>query len=161
MLQKCAYALISQQELSAQQVASYLMDWEDHFTSHTYRNFYWTAFESFINKELESPECYPSKGVTDAMEPVNDEPRTRPERDDENEVEHDRDDNDDDSDEDEPEDSMFLNDLARYSLIIPLLPLSIPTCRIQRVSPPLLPPCIPGGCLPIQSKGHQEKVSSQ
>ncbi|KAJ7508924.1 hypothetical protein B0H11DRAFT_2432219, partial [Mycena galericulata] len=44
----------SQQELSAQQVASYLMDWEDHFTSHTYRNFYWTAFESFINKELEN-----------------------------------------------------------------------------------------------------------
>ncbi|KAJ7475563.1 hypothetical protein B0H11DRAFT_2427227, partial [Mycena galericulata] len=53
-LQKCAYALISQQELSGQQVASYLMDWEDHFTSHTYRNFYWTAFEGFINKELEN-----------------------------------------------------------------------------------------------------------
>ncbi|KAJ7823155.1 hypothetical protein B0H14DRAFT_2370282, partial [Mycena olivaceomarginata] len=52
MLQKCAYAMISQQELSAQQVASYLMDFEDHFTSHSYRNLYWTAFEAFINKEL-------------------------------------------------------------------------------------------------------------
>ncbi|KAJ7127326.1 hypothetical protein C8R43DRAFT_864944, partial [Mycena crocata] len=58
MLQKCAYAMISQQELSAQQVASYLMDFEDHFTSHSYRNLYWTAFEAFINKELPSPECY-------------------------------------------------------------------------------------------------------
>ncbi|KAJ7851173.1 hypothetical protein B0H14DRAFT_3085829 [Mycena olivaceomarginata] len=28
---KCAYAMISQQELSAQQVASYLLDFEDHF----------------------------------------------------------------------------------------------------------------------------------
>ncbi|KAJ6570659.1 hypothetical protein B0H10DRAFT_1629761, partial [Mycena sp. CBHHK59/15] len=41
MLQKCAYAMISQQELSEQQVASYLMDFEDHFTSHSYRNLYW------------------------------------------------------------------------------------------------------------------------
>ncbi|KAJ7811474.1 hypothetical protein B0H14DRAFT_2378326, partial [Mycena olivaceomarginata] len=52
MLQKCAYAMISQQELSAQQVASYLLDFEDHFTSHTYRNSYWTSFESLVNKEL-------------------------------------------------------------------------------------------------------------
>ncbi|KAJ7818391.1 hypothetical protein B0H14DRAFT_2169863, partial [Mycena olivaceomarginata] len=52
MLQKCAYAMISQQELSAQQVVAYLMDFEDHFTSHSYRNLYWTAFEAFINKEL-------------------------------------------------------------------------------------------------------------
>ncbi|KAJ7864111.1 hypothetical protein B0H14DRAFT_2305378, partial [Mycena olivaceomarginata] len=51
LLQKCAYAMIFQQELSAQQVTSYLLDLEDHFTSHSYRNFYWTSFESFINKE--------------------------------------------------------------------------------------------------------------
>ncbi|KAJ7776559.1 hypothetical protein DFH07DRAFT_691564, partial [Mycena maculata] len=56
MLQKCAYAMISQQELSGQQVASYLMDFEDHFTSHSYRNLYWTAFEGFINRQLPSPE---------------------------------------------------------------------------------------------------------
>ncbi|KAJ7712896.1 hypothetical protein B0H14DRAFT_2645062 [Mycena olivaceomarginata] len=61
MLQKCVYAMISQRELAGQQVASYLMDFEDHFTSHSYRNLYWTAFESFINKELPSPECYPAK----------------------------------------------------------------------------------------------------
>ncbi|KAJ7901464.1 hypothetical protein B0H13DRAFT_1621961 [Mycena leptocephala] len=50
MLRKCAYAIISQQELSAQQVASYLMDFEDHFSSHSYRNLYWTSFEAFIKE---------------------------------------------------------------------------------------------------------------
>ncbi|KAF8204728.1 hypothetical protein BJ912DRAFT_820469, partial [Pholiota molesta] len=58
LLQKCAYAMISHQELSAQQVASYLMDYEDHFTSHKYRNLFWTSFESFINREMPSLECY-------------------------------------------------------------------------------------------------------
>ena len=43
LLQKCAYAMISQQEL---QGASYLLEYEDHFTSHSYRNFYWTSFET-------------------------------------------------------------------------------------------------------------------
>ncbi|KAJ7687339.1 hypothetical protein B0H14DRAFT_2308036, partial [Mycena olivaceomarginata] len=49
--QKCAYATLSQQELSAQQVVSYLLDFEDHFTSHLYRKFYWPSFENFINRE--------------------------------------------------------------------------------------------------------------
>ncbi|KDQ54422.1 hypothetical protein JAAARDRAFT_60799 [Jaapia argillacea MUCL 33604] len=49
MLQKCAHAMISHQELSAQQVCSYLMDFEDHFTSHLYKNLYWTSFEAFID----------------------------------------------------------------------------------------------------------------
>ncbi|KAJ7460154.1 hypothetical protein FB451DRAFT_1045459 [Mycena latifolia] len=66
LLQKCTYAMISQQELSGQQVASYLMDYEDNFTSHSYRNLYWTAFESFINQELSSPECYPSRNKNSA-----------------------------------------------------------------------------------------------
>jgi hypothetical protein len=61
LLQKCAYAMISHQELSAQQVASYLMDYEDHFTSHEYRNLYWTSLEGFINSEDPSPECYAYK----------------------------------------------------------------------------------------------------
>ena len=42
LLQKCAYSMISHQEISAQLVASYLMDYEDHFTSHQYQNLYWT-----------------------------------------------------------------------------------------------------------------------
>ena len=48
LLQKGAYALISHQEMSAQQVVSYLMDYEDHFTSHSYGNLYWAAFERYI-----------------------------------------------------------------------------------------------------------------
>ena len=50
--------MISHQELSVQQVASYLMDYEDHFTSHLYRNLYWTSFEALVNREQPSPECY-------------------------------------------------------------------------------------------------------
>jgi len=64
MLQKCAYALVSHQELSAQQVASYLMDFEDHFTSHTFRPLYWTSFERRIEVEQPSPECYQKKYIT-------------------------------------------------------------------------------------------------
>ena len=48
LLQKCAYALISHQEMSAQQVASYLMDYEDHFASHSFSHLYWAAFERYI-----------------------------------------------------------------------------------------------------------------
>ncbi|KAJ7177006.1 hypothetical protein C8R46DRAFT_833324, partial [Mycena filopes] len=61
LLQRCAHSLISKQELSAQQVVSYLMDFEDHFTSHKYVNLYWTSFEGFINKEDPSPQCYVKK----------------------------------------------------------------------------------------------------
>jgi len=57
MLQKCAHAMISQQELSAQQVVSYLLDYEDHFTSHNFNRLFWTAFEAHINNEIPSPEC--------------------------------------------------------------------------------------------------------
>ncbi|KAF8123674.1 hypothetical protein EV363DRAFT_1142435, partial [Boletus edulis] len=58
LLQKCAYSMISHQELSAQQVCSYLLDNGDHYTSHLYRCLYWIAFEAAINSELPSPECY-------------------------------------------------------------------------------------------------------
>ncbi|KAJ7765892.1 hypothetical protein DFH07DRAFT_690596, partial [Mycena maculata] len=76
LLQKCAYAMISQQELSAQQVASYLLDFEDHFTSHSYRNFYWTSFERVINTEDPSPECYPAKGTVSPPENNDNDPIT-------------------------------------------------------------------------------------
>jgi hypothetical protein len=36
LLRKCAYAMINEQELSSQQTASYLVDYEDHFASHTF-----------------------------------------------------------------------------------------------------------------------------
>ncbi|KAI0038035.1 hypothetical protein FA95DRAFT_1477203, partial [Auriscalpium vulgare] len=63
LLQKCAYAMLAKQEMSAQQVCSYLMDLEDHFTSHEYQNLYWTSFEAFLNTEDPSPECYATPQV--------------------------------------------------------------------------------------------------
>ncbi|KAJ3850145.1 hypothetical protein EV368DRAFT_45899, partial [Lentinula lateritia] len=57
LLQKCAYMMISQQELSAQQVCTYLLGLDDHFTSHEYQNFYWTSMENFLDYQQPSPEC--------------------------------------------------------------------------------------------------------
>ncbi|KAF5335555.1 hypothetical protein D9611_012211 [Ephemerocybe angulata] len=59
LLQKCAYSILSHQELSGQQVASYLMDYGDHYTSHKYQQLFWTSFENFIEREQPSPECAP------------------------------------------------------------------------------------------------------
>ena len=63
MLQKCAYAMVSHQELSAQQVAAYLVGGGDHYTSHQFRNLYWTSFEASVNNERPSPECYKAGDV--------------------------------------------------------------------------------------------------
>lgn len=51
LLQKYAYALISYQELLVQQVCLYIMDYDDHYTSHTYCNIYWTMYENFIEAD--------------------------------------------------------------------------------------------------------------
>lgn len=63
LLQKCAYVMISHQELSAQQVCSYLMGFGDHYTSHEFRNLYWTTFEKFIEDKDPSVECYSQKSL--------------------------------------------------------------------------------------------------
>ena len=57
-LQKCVYSVISHQELSGQRVAAYLKGYGDHYSSHVYRNLYWTAFERSVNADAPSPECY-------------------------------------------------------------------------------------------------------
>ncbi|KAI9059342.1 hypothetical protein FKP32DRAFT_1614245 [Trametes sanguinea] len=49
LLQKTAFSILANQELSAQQVASYLLDFEDHFTSHRFANLYWRSFENYID----------------------------------------------------------------------------------------------------------------
>ncbi|KAJ3772892.1 hypothetical protein FB446DRAFT_625208, partial [Lentinula raphanica] len=58
LLQRCSYALMNQQELSAQQVASYVLDFGDHYTSHSYAKLFWLSFENHINTQSPSPECY-------------------------------------------------------------------------------------------------------
>lgn len=50
LLSVCANAVVSNQELSAPQVASYLMNYGDHYTSHVFANLYWPAFESYIDR---------------------------------------------------------------------------------------------------------------
>ena len=57
LLQKSAYALILHQELSAQQVASYLMGYKDHFTSHRFNCLYWASFERFIERQDTDKFC--------------------------------------------------------------------------------------------------------
>lgn len=63
MLQKCAYMMISHQELSAQQVAAYLVGGGDCYISHRFRNLYWMTFEASVNAERPSPECYKSRST--------------------------------------------------------------------------------------------------
>jgi len=73
MLQKCVYAMISHQELSSQQVCSYLMGFGDHYTSHEYQNLYWTSFEKYVNAEDPSPECYARNLPASDPTPANNE----------------------------------------------------------------------------------------
>ena len=59
LLTKCANALIGLQELSAPQVASYVLGLEDHFTSHKFRHLYWTSFEAAFNRECPESDDLP------------------------------------------------------------------------------------------------------
>ncbi|KAJ4477728.1 hypothetical protein C8J55DRAFT_536453 [Lentinula edodes] len=77
LLQKCAYSMISQQELSAQQVNTYLLDLDDHFTSHSYKNFYWTQFEHFVECQIPSPECHSSLKAYQSVEDTFNDKDTR------------------------------------------------------------------------------------
>ncbi len=62
--------MLSHQELSGQQVSSYLLDFEDHFKSHEFQGLYWTSFEAYINAQCPSSECMPIKG---SVPPLTDE----------------------------------------------------------------------------------------
>lgn len=58
LLRKCAFSLTSNQELSAQQVASYLLGHSDNYTSHQFANLYWPSFERYVNQQMPSPKCF-------------------------------------------------------------------------------------------------------
>ncbi|KAJ8473165.1 hypothetical protein ONZ45_g16394 [Pleurotus djamor] len=57
MLQKCAHAMISRQEIAAPFVAAYLLGNGDHYTSHRFKSLYWRAFERFIMDEEQDAQC--------------------------------------------------------------------------------------------------------
>ncbi|KAF6744733.1 hypothetical protein DFP72DRAFT_825280, partial [Ephemerocybe angulata] len=59
--------MVSHQELSAQQVISYLMDLEDHFASHRFRNLYWTSFERYRAGDQEDEVGVRVDGVTGGL----------------------------------------------------------------------------------------------
>jgi len=74
LLQKCGYAMVSHQEMSAQQVAAYLMGHEDHFTSHQFKCLYWAPFERFIERYSDEKLCPDKTGDVVELEVDNDEP---------------------------------------------------------------------------------------
>jgi hypothetical protein len=48
LILRCFNMLASQQEISAVQVASYLMGWPDHYASHTFINIYLINIERYL-----------------------------------------------------------------------------------------------------------------
>ncbi|THU87487.1 hypothetical protein K435DRAFT_588287, partial [Dendrothele bispora CBS 962.96] len=61
LLNRCAYMMLSHQELSAQQVAAYLMQYGDYYSSHQFKPLLWTQFKKFIDDQCHSAECYHSE----------------------------------------------------------------------------------------------------
>ena len=55
MLRKAANAIVSMQELSAQQVALYAIRGADNYTSHTFTRLFWRQFESHIDRTFPLP----------------------------------------------------------------------------------------------------------
>lgn len=49
---RCYNMIASQQEVSGVQVASYLMNYDDHYTTHTFRNLFLISIESYLQAEL-------------------------------------------------------------------------------------------------------------
>lgn len=49
---RCYNMIASQQELSGVQVASYLMNYGDHYTTHTFRNLFLVSIENYLQEEL-------------------------------------------------------------------------------------------------------------
>ncbi|KAJ3538306.1 hypothetical protein NM688_g6538 [Phlebia brevispora] len=57
LLQKCAFALLHNQEMPAEQVAMFLEGKELCYHSHEYSNLYWPSFETYVDAQQPSPEC--------------------------------------------------------------------------------------------------------
>ena len=100
LLRKCAFSLTSNQELSGQQVASYLLGYTDNYTSHQFCNLYWPSFERYIDNQLPSPECFVHSEQAPPDDTYDDVPDSSP-SDDDFEADDERDYADVDVDEDE------------------------------------------------------------
>ena len=49
---RCYNAIASQQELSGVQVVSYLMNWNDHYTTHKFQGLFLTQTERYLQTQL-------------------------------------------------------------------------------------------------------------
>ena len=54
---RCYNSLASQQELSGTQVATYLMDFGDHYTSHVFVNIFLKGIERYLQNELKQAKA--------------------------------------------------------------------------------------------------------
>ena len=52
LILRCYNTLASQQELSGAQVASYLMGWPDHYTTHEFANLFLIGIENYLQATL-------------------------------------------------------------------------------------------------------------
>ncbi|KAI0821064.1 hypothetical protein BC629DRAFT_1578827 [Irpex lacteus] len=57
LLRRCAHAILTHQEMSGQQVASFLLGYNDCYTSDKFANLYWPSVERHMESLLPSPEC--------------------------------------------------------------------------------------------------------
>ncbi|KAG1887028.1 hypothetical protein F4604DRAFT_1571508, partial [Suillus subluteus] len=83
LIRKSAHTMISHQELSSQQVAAYLMDFGDHYTSHKYVNVFWTLFENYVDAMMPLPKPSTENEHSDNTELEDDDIRSAHEADDE------------------------------------------------------------------------------
>lgn len=57
LILRCYNALASQQELSGVQVASYLMSWGDHYTTHKFQGLFLFQIEQFLQTQLKQMQA--------------------------------------------------------------------------------------------------------
>ena len=70
ILMKCANAIISKQELSAQQIASYLLGNGDNYTSHQFKEFYWKCYDLYVLHCFRGNAASSERNVLDRSEHV-------------------------------------------------------------------------------------------
>jgi hypothetical protein len=70
LLVKCANSLLGQQELSGQQVASYLLGHDDSFKSHSFRSLFWTSFVGYIDKSFATDDPKPGGSVESTLDMI-------------------------------------------------------------------------------------------
>lgn len=61
---RCYNTLASQQELSGVQVASYLMGWPDHYTTHEFANLFLIGVENYLQSMLLEARLKQQHGIT-------------------------------------------------------------------------------------------------